>query len=471
MTMLPKRNILRHRVNRRAFLRGAGGITIGLPFLEGLPERSAWAADQTPTFAFFIVSACGVVQKDFWPSTTGALTAESMAGKAVEPIAEFADNLLVVKGITYPSRSFSGCGHAEGLVQALTGVKGQSGGPGAQAGGISADMVISNAQNPQGVDPLTLYSGKGYYIAERVSFGAAGTARSAQLNPYAAFQTLMGVSDSAPDVPAEPGTAPPAEPTVTDDLLIRRKSVNDTVREEVLQLLASSKLSSDDRARLDQHMDAIREIEVNMVSTGETMMEVTGPVAGCALGGIDQSGIEAFKNGINFSQQGNMIEDVVKLHSEVVALAFACNANRVATLQWGDGTDGTRYAGVSGPDWPFHQISHRVQSDASLGNNADAERAHAEIDKLRMGTFAHTIQHFKDRGLLDKSIVYFTSHCAEGSHNYDNLPVIIAGDGGGRFKQGEYIEIGSTPNTPLLNSFIEAAGATPNGEGLSQILI
>ena len=33
-------------INRRAFLRGAGTVAVGLPFLEGLPERSAWAADR-----------------------------------------------------------------------------------------------------------------------------------------------------------------------------------------------------------------------------------------------------------------------------------------------------------------------------------------------------------------------------------------------------------------------------------------
>jgi len=47
-------------VNRRAFLYGAGGVAIGLPFLEGLPERSAWAANATPIFTFFMCAACGV---------------------------------------------------------------------------------------------------------------------------------------------------------------------------------------------------------------------------------------------------------------------------------------------------------------------------------------------------------------------------------------------------------------------------
>ena len=52
----------RHQVNRRAFLRGAAGITLGLPFLEGLQERSAWAADMTPVFSFFLMaSKCFIV--------------------------------------------------------------------------------------------------------------------------------------------------------------------------------------------------------------------------------------------------------------------------------------------------------------------------------------------------------------------------------------------------------------------------
>ena len=45
----------RNAINRRAFLRGAGTVAIGLPFLEGLPERSAWAASSPPVFTLFIV--------------------------------------------------------------------------------------------------------------------------------------------------------------------------------------------------------------------------------------------------------------------------------------------------------------------------------------------------------------------------------------------------------------------------------
>ena len=72
----------RSAFNRRAFLRGAGTIAIGLPFLEGLPERSAWAADSPPVFSFFMVAACGVVGNKFFPSATGALRSSAAALKS-----------------------------------------------------------------------------------------------------------------------------------------------------------------------------------------------------------------------------------------------------------------------------------------------------------------------------------------------------------------------------------------------------
>ena len=53
----------RSQINRRAFLRGAGGVAVALPFLEGYLERSAFGALPTnPVFGFFICTANGVVQ-------------------------------------------------------------------------------------------------------------------------------------------------------------------------------------------------------------------------------------------------------------------------------------------------------------------------------------------------------------------------------------------------------------------------
>jgi hypothetical protein len=67
VSIVPNRN--RCTVNRRAFLRAAGGIAIGLPFVEGMPVRSAWAHGPAPVFGFMGVAACGVVGITFVPAT------------------------------------------------------------------------------------------------------------------------------------------------------------------------------------------------------------------------------------------------------------------------------------------------------------------------------------------------------------------------------------------------------------------
>lgn len=439
------REARRRGINRRAFLR-AGGVAIALPFLEGLPSRSAWAADRPPVFSLYIVAACGVVGNRFFPDKTGPLTTAGLAAmtdKATHVLAPHAPNLLFIRGINFPMSGPTNCGHAQGLCQVLTARPAQGGGKTATATGESADMVIARLVNEGGADPLTLYAGnrKNGYIAERISFkgGGAGQVRSADDNPYTLYSKLVGLTGSV----GGGGRA------LAEELIRTRKSVNDFVREELNSLMRMSALSAADKHRLQQHFDSIRDTEVTMGEMGSA----------CSQAGLATSELEALEGGLAFKMDG-MIEDVAKLHLELVALAFACNFNRVATLQHGDGTDQTKYAvpANEGLRWPFHHISHRVQSDAVSGNNPTAEQAHAEIDVLRMKTLLHGLDHFKARDLFDKSIILWTNHVADGpSHSFRNVPTIIAGSGGGYLKQGAYIDAGNVTNNRLFNGLIAAA--------------
>jgi hypothetical protein len=442
--------VRRNRINRRAFLRGAGTVAIGLPFLEGLPERSAWAADAPPpVFTFFIVASCGVVANKFFPSATGAITSASLSGdasKAVSVLAPHAANLLFIKNINFPQAGPKSCGHAEGLVQSLTARVPGSSGNTAFAGGPSADVVIAKAVNAN-TDPMNLYAAsKNAYISDRISFKAAGSGqvRPGDLNPYTLFSKVVGLTTTTP------GGGTTTDP-VAAELAATRKSVNDLVRGELNSLMGNSALSSADKQRLKQHFDSIRDLEVKI-----------GTTAACTKDGLSTSALDGYKSWTNNSfRTDGMIETIVKLHMEVVALAFACNFNRVATLQWGDGTDGTKYTVSSnaGLGWTFHQLSHRVQSDAAVGNNATAEQAHAEVDKLRMQTLLYGLDHFKARGLQDKAQVVWLTHISDGpSHSARNVPHIIWGNGGGYLKQGQYVDVGSNiTNNKLFNTLIYAA--------------
>ncbi|MEO8900295.1 MAG: DUF1552 domain-containing protein [Polyangiaceae bacterium] len=438
----------RTTVNRRAFLRAAGTVAIGLPFLEGLPERSAWAAGNAPVFTMFMVAACGVVGSKFFPAAVGPLTQASLAAatdKATSVLATHSDNLMFVKNVNFPLGGPTSCGHAQGLCQSLTASLPGGSGQTSYSTGLSADMAIAKAVNAGGTDPLTLYAGAKNYIAERISFKAAGAGqvRSADVNPYLLYSKLVGLTTTS----STTGTT--TTDPVAAELLTTRRSVNDLVRAELTSLMANPALSAADVQRLKQHFDAIRDVEVTMGTMA----------ASCTKDGLSTTQLDAFSKGFAFTSNG-MIEDVVKLHLELVAMAFACNYNRVATLQWGDGTDGTKYSVPSNSslNWPFHHLSHRVDSDSATSSNPTAEAAHSEIDFLRMKSLLHGLDAFKARGLQDKAVVMWTNHIADGpSHSMKNVPHIIWGSGGGFLKQAQYIDAGNVTNNHLLNGVITAA--------------
>lgn len=440
--------------NRRAFLRGGLGVSVALPFLESLPERSAWSAESKPVFSLFVCTVNGVLPERFFPDELGPITEASLTitNKATRELARHAPNLLFLTGLRYPMPSASNCSHAQGFCQALTGRTPNGGGSTATASGPSADMVIADAVQP-GVAPLTLYAGnkRNGYIAERLSFDESGRVRAAEDNPYALYQKLVGLA--APD-----------SQDAAQLLLESRKSVHDFVREELSALMNHPRLGADDRVRLEQHFDAIRDIEITMGEMAES----------CTLAGLDVTALEALSTGLAFRSDG-MIEDLALLHMSLVATAFACNLNRTATLQWGDGTDHTVYDVPSNATlrWKFHYISHRVQSDSAVGENAEAEKAHAEIDALRLRTFASGLDHFAARGLADSSFVMWTNHLATGdSHMFRPLPVILWGNGGDYLKQGEFVQEETTNNQllcTLVNAAIRDAGLAVEsfGEGAS----
>ncbi len=464
--MTKARQLGRKVVNRRAFLYGAGGVAIGLPFLEGLPERSAWAADAKPIFTFFMCAACGVEPKRFWPASTGALDGLLSSGKAVDNLADHAKNLLIIKGINFPLTGPTGCGHAQGLSQALTAMQPTGNGGQATATGPSVDFVISQAVNAAGNDPMTLYAGnlKNGYIADRLSFDMSGKVRASVDNPYKLYQKLTGLAapaGSGTGTTGTGGTGGGSNP-MAEELVEKRKSVNDLVRAELNSLIQNPKLSSADKQRLQQHFDAIRDSETTMMQMGQQMA-----TAGCTLDGIDTSVYDALSswkyNATNVPDGG--IEDIVDLHMGLVALAFACDYNRTGTLQWGDGTDHTVYEVPSNAtlgNWNFHYISHRTQSDGALGTNSTAEAAHAEIDLVRMTTLASSLKHFEDRGLADSSIILWTNHVAEGNHSMKNVPFILWGNGGGAIAQGKYVDAAGATNGQLYNTIITAVTGQAN---------
>jgi hypothetical protein len=328
------------------------------------------------------------------------------------------------------------------MIQALTAKPPNNSTLSGVATGPSADVVIASKVHPT-LDPLTLYAGnqRNGYAAERLSFTNAGAIRPAVGNPYTLYLELVGL------LPPGGGMTTEAE-AAARRLAQSRNSIHDLVREDLSALLLNSRLGSADRQRLQQHFDAIRDVEIDM----DGMMDEA-----CSSTGVELDRLEAYQTFVY--DPNEQVEELTRLHMSLVALSFACNYRRTATLQWGDPVDRTIYD-VPGNErrWNFNYVCHRSESDGGGGMDAEAERAHGEIDKVRMQTLAAGLDHFEARGLRDNTFVLWTNHFLDGpAHSYRSVPHILWGSGGGYLKQGEHVNGGNVTNSDLLTTLINAA--------------
>jgi hypothetical protein len=424
-----------------------GAVSVGLPLLDAFQPRGVRAAEAaSPRCAVFLRQGNGVAQagngepERFWPRNLGALTSAGLQGetdRAISELASHAQRLLLVRGTRFAFPG-NGCGHSGGANQVLTAAK-VSDDPKGQyslAMGESVDNRMATAINPDKREPLTLLTGSTQgYLPVVLSYRAAKQLRGADNDPFAVYTRMTGLAGM--------------DAGVVEQIATRRKSVNDLVRGQLKGLLGQSALSQADKRRLDLHFSAIRDVEVKMA---------------CTLPNMRQSELDS----INPTDGANYIA-VTQMHMDLIALSFACDYSRVATLQMGQGNDGTQFSipGFrNGEKLPrFHQISHRIYSDGSDGDPIEgAQEMHFEIDKLHARLFRYLLDKLASYSvpggtLLDNSVAAWTNDLAHGvSHGYSNTPWVIAGSGGGYLKQAAYVDAGNVTHNQLLNTLLNAVG-------------
>ena len=325
-----KRGAGRLLPSRRAFLRGAAGVTVALPFLESMPERSPWAADgDKPVFGFFICAVGGVVRSSFFPDAKGPLTAAGLAGGGKGDqsarLARGQPPLPLGRRLGRPRRCRTHTSRGCALLSPPCSPSGARLPRLQWAASASADTYIAARVHP-GKDPLALYAGNlQSFGAQRLSYALAGQLTPVINNPYTLYLQLMGLA--GPD-----GGMTPDDRRTAQLLLASRKSVHDLVRDELTTLMQHPRLSAADRQRLQLHFDAIRDAE-------KTMTGMAGDaVDACSSLGLDVTALEALSA---YKYDSHRTDEIVRLHMSLVAMAFACNFRRAASLQWGDPYDRT----------------------------------------------------------------------------------------------------------------------------------
>ena len=143
-------------------------------------------------------------------------------------------------------------------------------------------------------------------------------------------------------------------------------------------------------------------------------------------------------------------EDHVKLMYDIMLLAFQTDATRVATFMVHNAGSNISYPQVNVKEG-HHQLSHHGNDDSKM------ERI-SRIDKFLMTHFAYFLDRMKktkegEGNLLENSMILYGSAISDANrHNHHDLPIIVAGHGGGTLKPGRYIQ--NENETPLNNLFL-----------------
>ncbi|HEX2736132.1 MAG TPA: DUF1552 domain-containing protein [Polyangiaceae bacterium] len=473
------------RLRRRHFLRGFGGAIVGLPFLESLAPRVS-RAQTTAIKRFGVFFCCNGVNMDHWfpQGDYGTLTEAHLSDTSNAPLLPHLDKLLFPRGIHMTPRGFGrdpggADDHGKGMAHKLTAYPTDEDLWLAQ--GPSVDQVIAKVVNPGSdaarrpptnlmVSRFSDYKAMGY-----ISYTGPGQAVAAQSNPWTAYADLMNLGGATADGPA-----------ASDRVGLRRQSVIDLVSEQFSQL-QKGPLSASDRQKLDQHLTLVRGLEKQLTTPGAGGLSCSDTsIAERAMVYDPSAG-----SGNDFdvlAERESEYAAVSLLQLDIIALSFACDATRVATMQFGNGAGGPtfKWDGMN-HEYNHHKLSHGKVRDDCFGDSTDDgcddvdgyQQMLIDIDTWHAGRYAHLLEtlssYAEEDGstLLDNSLVMYTNELADGKgHTYYDLPYILAGSLAGTFKQGQYISMSNggedAPHNKLLNTFVNAMGIESDWFGLPE---
>jgi hypothetical protein len=431
-------------LSRRRLLRRLGVSAAAAPLVP-LLDRTADAA-VLPKRLLLVYSPNGAHPPFWWP--TGTETAFTFKpGSILEPLDPFRSFLNFPMNLKRVFKDRGG-GHEKGIGCLWTGA---SLNPGNQANGggypsaASIDQIIGKAL-PQETDFRTLEvavqpdtPGADGDTLKHMCYAGSNQPMPAVSSPYVLFDRLTGNGGS---LGAPPGAESAAQ------LKVQRQSVIDLVRRELNTL--KPKIDKDDRYKLDRHLDSIRAVETRLQATA-------APLApGCLVKPTGQLDLNANDN----------FPPLLKLQSDLIVSALACDRTRIATLQWSHGFSLVVHRWVNSPD-NHHSITHD-QSPGGVQNNVKVNRWYATQLAYLLGELRKIPE--GNGTLLDNTLVVWASELSPNAggdvHEPNPVCVVTAGGLGGRVRTGRFSDFSQKYDwNQMLVTICQAMGANINVVG------
>lgn len=420
---------MKQGMTRRSVLKGIGAA-VTLPLFDSTWPGSVVAAE-TQTLAhlprrmaFFYVPN-GVNMHAWRPEKTGrdfALTS------ILEPLASVREDLLVLSGLTCDKARANGDGagdHARSLSAFLTArqarkTHGADIYVGTSIDQVAAERIGAQSRFPSlelGCEPARQSgdcdSGYSCAYSSSIAWKTPTQPLGKETDPRQVFERLFGSGET----------------DVTAERKKYRQSVLDFVLGDANRL--RGRMGGHDRQKLDQYLTAIRELELRIAR--------------------HEDEAKHFKP--EMEQPAGIPEDYaehIRLLGELMVLAFQSDSTRICTFVMANEGSNRNYRMIDVPEG-HHDLSHHGNDEAKL------EKIRL-INRFHTTQFAHILERLKsipegDGTLLDQSMIVYGSGIGDGNaHNHDDLPILLAGRGGGTISPGRHVQY--SDETPLANLYL-----------------
>lgn len=299
---------------------------------------------------------------------------------------------------------------------------------------IGRDTQLTSLELSMDLNPLAGVCNNGYACVYQncLSWSSPTTPLPAEAHPRVVFERLFG----------EGGPAPARRAALRS-----RASLLDSFTGDIARL--KQKVGATDRARVDQYLDSIREIERQIERAEQGVAENTTP-------DLDRPvGVPA------------AFADHAKLMFDLQVLAFQADITRVVSFQLARELSNRTYPEIGVPD-AHHPTSHH-------GNDPEKLAKIAKINAFHVSLFAQFLEKMKatpdgEGSLLDNTVYMYGSGLGNPSiHDHENLPILVAGGAACGVKGGQHIRY--KDGTPLANlhlTLLDRAGVHVDSFGDSK---
>ena len=425
---------------RRAFLRGLGA-SVALPGLGsvGLARAAAGArgvtASGAPLRMAYLCLPNGVIMNKWRPQGEGK---EFVFNESMKPLEKFRNDLQILKGLEQANGwgGRDGAGdHARGNATFLTGSRPRKTSGSDIRLGISVDQMAANHLGRETRLPSLELScdgvrksgncDSGYSCAYQfnISWRSATQPMTPESNPRLVFERLFGGGSRAE----------------REENRVRRRAEQRSILDFVLEdaKAMEKRLGGNDQQKLDEYMTGVREIEQQLEKA-----ERMGPPP--------EPGVPAPENGVP-----RHYHEHIKIMFDMMILAFRSDQTRIASfLLAHDGSN--RTFPTHGVTEGHHGLSHHQGNRAKIDKITRIDTFYLE----QLAYFLDRMRNTKDvdgKPLLYNSMIVWGGGLSDGnSHSHNDLPVILAGHAGGKFRTGRHVDLKT--DVPLNNLYLRMLG-------------